>query len=115
MSTTMKVVTAYYSALAAKDKVGIRSTLSDAFSFKGPMMAFDNPDTFAEAMVGMPIEGTPSDSRFIAEGDRVAHVCSWKMTAPVRAEIPMCEIITLAKGKIVRSELFFDSKLFPAG
>ena len=93
MSTALSVVQAYYAALKAKDAAGIRSKLSDSFIFKGPMMYFDNPDTFVQGMVGMDMPGGFSDSRFITEGNNVAHISSWVMMMPERVEIPMCEII----------------------
>ncbi len=115
MSTALSVVQAYYAALNEKDAEGIRSKLSDSFVFKGPMMYFDNPDTFVQGMVNMDMPGGFTDSRFITEGDIVAHLSSWVMMTPDRVEIPMCEVITLADGKITRCELYFDTKLFPSG
>lgn len=115
MKPVMNTVGVFYSALAQRDEKGLRATLADDFSFRGPMMQFDDPDAFTKTMVSFPFKATASGSRFIVDGNNVAHIFHWKMSAPVKAEIPMCEILTVAKGKIQRSELFFDTKLFPAG
>lgn len=115
MNRVMNAVTGFYSALAQRDAKAIRATLADDFSFRGPMMKFDDPESFANAMAAFPVEATASDSRFVVGGGDVAHVFNWEMTAPAKAKIPMCEVIKVANGKVQRSELFFDTKLFPAG
>lgn len=113
MNPVMNTVGIFYSAMAQRDSKKLRSVLSDDFSFQGPLMKFDDPDTFTEKMVAFPFEATASDSHFIVDGNNVAHTFRWKMTVPAKAEIPMCEILTVTNGKVQRSELFFDTKLFP--
>ncbi|MBI3479301.1 MAG: nuclear transport factor 2 family protein [Nitrosomonadales bacterium] len=115
MKPVMNTVGAFYSALAQRDAKALRAVLSDDFSFRGPMMQFDEPDAFTKMMISFPFEATASGSRFIVDGNNVAHIFRWDVSAPAKAEIPMCEILTVAKGKIQRSELFFDTKLFPSG
>lgn len=115
MKTGVETIKAFYAAIEGKDKQGIRKLLSSDFTFRGPMRTFDNPDVFAESMVAMAMEGGPRGSRFITEGDSIAHICTWQMTAPKRMDLPMCEIFTLADGKIAGIELYFDSKHFAQG
>ena len=114
MNPVMNIVGAFYSAMAQRDSTKLRTVLSDDFTFQGPMMKFDDPDSFTEMMVAIPFEANASGSRFIVDGNTVAHTFRWEMTAPSKAEIPMCEILTVANGKVQRSELFFDTNLFPA-
>lgn len=115
MKPVMNTVGAFYSALAQRDEKALRSMLAEDFSFRGPMMQFDDPDSFTKMMVSFPFEAIASGSRFIVDGNSVAHIFRWEVSAPAKAEIPMCEILTVMKGKVLRSELFFDTKLFPSG
>jgi len=109
-----KVVDEFYRTMAEKDKLALRAVLADDFTFKGPMMAFNNPDAFVEGMMSMPFSADIIGSRFIADRSHVVHVFVWSMTAPTNAAIPMCEVISLRDDKVLRSELYFDTKLFPA-
>ena len=113
MTGTMKIVNAFYEAFGSKDWKKLRSLLTDDFTFQGALSTFSGSGEFIEAMSQMPFEGAPEGSRFVVDGNRVAHVFVWKMTAPARADIPMCEVLEVEGGKVRSSELFFDSKLFP--
>lgn len=113
MNAAMKTVGAFYEAFGRKDLKALRDLLAPNFTFKGPLMAFDNPESYVAAMAQLPFEAKILDSRFIADDDRVAHIFTWRMTAPAKAAIPMCEVFELKGGKIRSSELFYDSKLFP--
>jgi len=62
----------------------------------------------------MGFDARAEGSRFIVEGERVAHAFLWKMKTPTKADVPMCEVFEISDGKIHSSELFYDSKLFPA-
>ncbi len=114
MNPAMKTVTAYYDAFRRKDLKTLREVLAPDFTFKGPLMAFDSPDKYVEAMGQMPFQATVEGSRFIADGDRVAHAFLWKMTAPAKADVPMCEVFEVSGGKIRSSELFYDARLLLA-
>ncbi len=114
MTATMDTVTAFYEAFGTKNWKKLRSLLSDDFTFRGSASSFEDPDAFIAGVSDMPFEGTPEGSRFIVDGKRVAHAFVWKMTAPTQADVPMCEVLEVDGGKIRSSELFYDSKLFPA-
>ncbi|MCI0518438.1 MAG: nuclear transport factor 2 family protein [Woeseiaceae bacterium] len=113
--TPVEVVGIFYRAMANRDKAALRSVLADNFSFKGPMMTFDGPDSFVDAMMNPPFEASITNSQFITDGMRVAHTFVWNMTAPARAEIPMCEVLTLRGSRVLHSILFFDTQQFPVG
>jgi len=114
MNATMKTVNSFYEAFGTKDWKKFRTLLTDNFTFRGALATFNGPEEFIAGMRQMPFEGAPEGSRFIVDGNRVAHAFVWKMTAPTRADIPMCEVLEVEGGKIRSSELFYDSKLFPA-
>jgi len=113
MTPTMKTVGAFYEAFGAKDWKKLRSLITDDFTFRGALSTFNGPAEFIAGMSQMPFEGVPEGSRFMVDGNRVAHAFTWKLTAPTKAEIPMCEVLEVEGGKVRSSELFFDSKLFP--
>lgn len=113
MNSAMKTVGAFYEAFGRKNATALRDLLTPNFTFRGPLMSFDDPDSYVAAMAQLPFEAEVQDSRFIADGDRVAHVFTWRMTTPAKASIPMCEVLELEGGKVRSSELYYDSKLFP--
>ncbi len=115
MNTAMETVNAFYEAFGRKDLKKLREVLAPDFTFKGPLMSFNNPDTFVQTMASLPFEATVEDSRFVVDGNRVAHAYLWKMTAPAKADIPMSEFFEISGKQISSIQLFYDSKLFPAG
>ncbi len=110
----MGVVTTFYQAMGDKDWGRLRSVLADDFTFRGSVATFDGPAEFVAGMQQLPFEGEPAGSRFIVDGEQVAHAFVWKMTAPIVSEIPMCEVLDVRDGKVCRSELFYDSNALPS-
>lgn len=115
METAIESVNTYYEAFGRKDWKKVRAVLAEDFTFKGPLMSFNSAEAFIEAVGNLPFEATVEGSRFIAEGNRVAHAFLWKMTAPAKVDIPMCEVFELLGAKIRSAELFYDARLFPTG
>ncbi len=101
----------FYAAATDQDATVLRSLLTDDFTFKSPIGAFDNPDDYVAHLVSF--GGWVGDSRYIAEGDRVAHLCVYHMTSPGEATIPMCDIFTFEGERIAAQELFTDTRQFP--
>jgi len=91
----------------------LRGVLADNFTFRGSMASFDTPEDYIAAMKSFPFEGAPIESKFMVDGNRVAHAFVWQMTAPVRTEIPMCEVLEIENGKVQSAELFYDSAAMP--
>lgn len=111
--SSLDVVQEYYGAFAGKDMQRLRSLLSPAFKFRGPLLTASGPDEFIKAMAQMPFDATVSGSRFIADGNRVAHAFLWSMTAPAKADVPMCEVLEVENGQIQSADLYYDARLFP--
>ncbi len=63
----------------------LRELLSDDFSFHGPMMATDGADSFVEQMQNFPFHAQYEASRMIVEGDNVAHMFDFVVSAPRRS------------------------------
>lgn len=111
---SVDTVKAYNEAMESKDMTRVRELLADDFSFAGPMMTVEGADAFVEFMSGGPFEASQETIQFVANGNSVAHVFLFRMTAPETAEIRMCEILGVTGGKIDSSQLFFDTAKFPA-
>ncbi len=114
MTNPLDTVQAFYTSFAEKDWAKLRTVLTDDFTFRGAMAQFDSPDAYVEGMRALPFEGEAEDSRFMVTGGQVAHAFTWKMTAPMQARIPMCEVLEVDGGKVRRSELYYDSAAMPA-
>lgn len=102
----------FYEAATKRDSRALRALLSDDFRFRGPIASFDDPDDYVEHLVGF--DGWVDGSRYIADGDRVAHLFVLHLNAPAETAIPMCDVFTFDGGLIKEQELFTDSRLFPA-
>ena len=109
-----KAFDALYNGAMQKDPGLIRSALTDDFIFRGPMMSFDDPEAFADSLLDFDAEVT--ESRLIVDGERAAHLFVLDVAAPIRARIPMCDILEF-RGSLIRAiRLYTDSKLFePSG
>ena len=82
MTAAMKPVGSYYEAFGRKDLKKLRESLTKLFTFKGPLMSFDDPEPFVKAMGSLPFEASVEGSTFIVEGNRVAHTFRMTITAP---------------------------------
>ena len=108
-----KTLDRFYGAATDQDGEVLRSLLTDGFTFKSPLVSFDNPDDYVAHLVGFC--GSISESRFIAEGDRVAHTFMLNTRFPDgEATIPMCDIFTFDGDRIREQELFTDASRFPS-
>ena len=116
MSNATEIVRAYCDAFSAKDMAALRKLLSDDFSFLGPMMAAEGGDSFVEQLQNFPPQARYryEDSRMIVEGDNVAHMFDFVVSAPVEEKVRMCECFEVRDGKIHSSRLYFDTAQFPS-
>ena len=102
----------FYAGATAQDASMIRPLLTDDFTFKAPMMSFDNPDDYVAHLVGFC--GHVKDSRYISEGDAVVHIFRLVARTPDGdTEMEMCDVFTFKGDKIARQELYTDSRQFP--
>lgn len=99
----------FYNGATIKDTQQIRSSLTDDFTFRGPMMEFDNPDGFVESLLGF--DGRVTNSRLIVDGDHVVHLYVLDMGV----KIPMCDVIEFRGNRFCSMELYADSRLFDPG
>lgn len=104
----------FYAGATAQDASMIRPLLTDNFSFKSPMMNFDNPDDYVTHLVGFC--GHVTNSRHVAQDNQVVHIFTLIAKMPEGdASMKMCDIFTFDGGKIALQELYTDSRQFPDG
>ena len=113
MSNATDIVRAYCEAFSAKDLQALRGLLNDEFSFHGTMMSTEGADDFIEQLRSFPFQARYDDSRMIVEGDSVAHMFDFVVSAPVEAKVRMCECFEVKNGKLQSSRLYFDPSQFP--
>lgn len=114
MNQAVELVKRVNQALEAKDIKTYRSLLHSNYKFKGPMMEMNDPDEAAAIMEACPFTYRNENVVYISEGEKVVAVSDWVVTAPVKFSIHMAEYLTIKDGKILASELFFDTAKFPA-
>ncbi|MEO1224619.1 MAG: nuclear transport factor 2 family protein [Pseudomonadota bacterium] len=112
MAAAPDAVRGFYTALTQQDARKLRMVLSDEFTFESPLASFDSPESFIQ-MVGS-FGGWVETSRIIVDGDQVAHTFTYHMTAPGKADIPMCEVFELKGGKLVSSRAYNNPADFPS-
>ncbi|MCK7614938.1 nuclear transport factor 2 family protein [Roseibium sediminicola] len=103
----------FYAGATAQDPAMIRPLLTDNFSHNSPLMNFDNPDDYIAHLVNF--VGRVTQSRFIAEGESVAHLYTLVAELPDgEKHIEMCDVFTFQGDKIVKQTLYTDSANFVA-
>ena len=108
MTAAPRAVKAFYTALSEEDS----AVLTDDFTFKSPLAEFDTPEGYVD-MVSR-FGGWVETGRFLVDGDHVAHAFVYHMTAPGRADIPVCEIFELRDGRIRSSRAYNNAADFPS-
>ncbi len=111
MAKAPQAVRTFYTALTEQDGGQLRAILADDFTFKSPLAEFDSPEGFVEMVVQF--GGWVETSRVIVDGDHVAHTFVYHMTAPGKADIPICEVFELGDGLIRSSRSYNNVGDFP--
>jgi ketosteroid isomerase-like protein len=110
-SVAEKIVTAYLDALEDRDFVRLRTLLSDAgFSYRSPISMADNADDYILVIsrVGPILEKIERVRTFV-DGDDVCSILKFRTTMENLEEVPVVQLATVANGKIVAMEVFFDA------
>ena len=113
-SEAEKIVAAYLDALEDRDFERLRSFLSDSgFSYRSPVSETDDADTFIIIIsrVGPILEGIERVRTFV-DGSDVCSILKFRTTMEAIREIPVVQLTTVAAGKIVSMEVFFDASAY---
>jgi ketosteroid isomerase-like protein len=110
-SAAEDIVTAYLDALEDRDFEKLRSFLSDSgFSYRSPVSKADNADDYIMLVsrVG-PILQRIERIRTFVDGNDVCSILTFRTTMETLKEVAVVQLTTVAAGKIVAMEVFFDA------
>ncbi len=110
-SAAEEIVTAYLDALEDRDFERLRTFLSDAgFSYRSPVSMADNADDYIIIIsrVGPILERIERVRTFV-DGDDVCSILKFRTTMESLKEVPVVQLTSVADGKIVAIEVFFDA------
>ncbi len=110
-SAAEEIVTAYLDALEDRDFERLRTFLSDAgFSYRSPVSMADNADDYIIIIsrVGPILERIERVRTFV-DGDDVCSILRFRTTMESLKEVPVVQLTSVADGKIVAIEVFFDA------
>ena len=113
-SEAEKIVAAYLDALEDRDFERLRSFLSDSgFSYRSPVSETDDADTFIiiVSRVGPILEGIERVRTFV-DGNDVCSILKFRTTMEAIREVAVVQLTTVAAGKIVAMEVFFDASAY---
>jgi len=110
-SAAEKIVSAYLDALEDRDFERLRTFLSDTgFSYRSPVSKADNADDYIVVIsrVGPILEKIERIRTFV-DGDDVCSILRFRTTMETLKEVPVVQLTSVAKEKIVAIEVFFDA------
>lgn len=110
-SAAEKIITAYLDALEGRDFERLRTFLSDTgFSYRSPVSKADNADDYILIIsrVGPILEKIERVRTFV-DGDDVCSILMFRTTMENLKEVPVVQLTSVANGKIVAIEVFFDA------
>ena len=110
-SAAAKIVTAYLDALEGRDFERLRRYLADTgFSYRSPVSVTDDADTFIIIISRIgPILESIERVRTFVDGNDVCSILKFRTTMESLKEVPVVQLTTVADGKIVSMEVFFDA------
>jgi len=110
-SAAERVVSAYLDALEGRNFERLRSYLSDTgFSYRSPVSVADDADTciIIISRVGPILESIERVRTFV-DGNDICSILKFRTTMESLKEVPVVQLTTVADGKIVAMEVFFDA------
>jgi hypothetical protein len=110
-SAAEEIVTAYLDALEDRDFERLRTFLSDTgFSYRSPVSVADNADDYIIIIsrVGPILESIERVRTFV-DGDDVCSILKFRTTMESLKEVPVVQRASVANGKNVAMEVFFDA------
>jgi len=112
MSNT-DIVKRFSKAFFEKNLEIVKELVAENYRFKGPMMEMNSGEELIGFIETMPMEATEISSTYIEQGNQVIKICNFDFTTPPIGPQDMCEIFTIEDGKILKSQLFYDTAPFP--
>jgi len=105
------LVSAFIDAIEARDFECARGYLSDKqFSYRSPVSKVGNADDFISIISRIgPILVKIERRKTFVEGGDVCSILIYRTTMEALKEVPVVQLATVAAGKIIALEAFFDA------
>lgn len=107
------IVKNYYAALDSHDFAKARALMHDRFRFVGPMMEASSPEDLFGKMKGFDCTFTNRMVHMVESGNTVGSLFDCTFSKPFQATIRMSEWFTVEGGKILSSNLVYDTRQMP--
>ena len=110
-SAAGNIISAYLDALEDRDFERLQTYLADSgFSYRSPVSVADNADDYINLVsrVGPILERIERIKTFV-DGNDVCSILKFRTTMESLREVPVVQLATVAAGKIVAIEVFFDA------
>lgn len=92
-----------------------RALLADNFRYTGPTFSANSADEFMAMLGESAMEVTLAADSVDEAGSVVTLQATLTLTKPVESVIRVCEVFTVADGKISSSNLYFDTNQMAVG
>lgn len=105
------IVTAFIDAIEARDFECARGYISDTqFTYRSPVSRTEDADTFITLIsrIGPILERIERHRTFV-DGSDVCSILHYRTTMEALKEVPVVQLATVAAGKIIALEVFFDA------
>lgn len=113
MAKPIDIVKSYFEAIEKHDFQKARALMHDRFKFTGPMMEANNPEELFAKMKEMCCEFTMRVLHIAEAGNTVGVLADCVMTKPASLTLRMSEWLTVENGKLVSSNLVYDTAKMP--
>ena len=105
------IVTAFIDAMESRDFECARRYLSDTqFTYRSPVSRANDADTFIALIsrIGPILERIERHRTFV-DGDEICSILHFRTTMEAIKDVPVVQLATVAAGKIIALEAFFDA------
>ena len=103
----------FYATLEHNDLEASRQLLHPDFRFRGPMPQTDGADQFVAAIKEMAMQSRFKDIDMIERGETIVTFFTCEILAPFTGSFRMAERAVIREGRLVSSELLYDTGPFP--
>ena len=103
----------FYTTLERNDVGASRRLLHPDFRFRGPMLQTDGAEQFLAAIKEMAMQSRFKDIDMIERGETIATFFTCEILQPFTGSFRMAERAVIREGRLVSSELIYDTGPFP--
>lgn len=111
--SNIETIRRYYSAFDNHDLRSVEALLQETFRFTGPLMQASGRQDFLEKMQSFDCEFKTRPLQIVESGNTVGVLLECSFTKPFSATIRMSEWFVVDSGKIVSSDVVYDTRQMP--